>query len=122
MLPSRYLLTESILSAWVKDVFNPRNPIAIEDDSSAACQEVVQAFLDARMRALPRPSALAISPTVDNQESQDEYDKFFIDLNDPEILAALGNEPAQASGTEWKGKEEAVCKVSLIVPRISLPE
>ncbi|KAG2355797.1 methyl methanesulfonate-sensitivity protein 22 [Suillus spraguei] len=96
---------------WVKDVFSPKNPIAIENDSSAACQEVVSAFLDARMRALPRPTAPPISPSVDNQESQDEYDKFFIDLNDPEILAALGDEPAQTSGMEWKQKEEAVCKV-----------
>ncbi|KAG1876642.1 Mus7/MMS22 family-domain-containing protein [Suillus subalutaceus] len=96
---------------WVKDVFSPKNPIAIENDSSAACQEMVSAFLDARMRALPRPTAPPISPSVDNQESQDEYDKFFIDLNDPEILAALGDEPAQTSGMEWKRKEEAVCKV-----------
>ncbi|KAG2068935.1 hypothetical protein BDR04DRAFT_1157335 [Suillus decipiens] len=96
---------------WVKDVFSPKNPIAIENDSSAACQEVVSAFLDARMKALPRPTAPPISPSVDNQESQDEYDKFFIDLNDPEILAALGDEPAQTSGMEWKRKEEAVCKV-----------
>jgi hypothetical protein len=57
--------------------------------------------------------------TAESQESQDEYDKFFIDLNDPEILAALGDEPAQASGLEWKGKEDAVCKVSLIIPPIS---
>ncbi|KAG1734801.1 Mus7/MMS22 family-domain-containing protein [Suillus lakei] len=96
---------------WVKDVFSPKNPIAIENESSAACQEVVSAFLDARMRALPRPTAPPISPSVDNQESQDEYDKFFIDLNDPEILAALGDEPAQTSGMEGKRKEEAVCKV-----------
>ncbi|KAG2141299.1 Mus7/MMS22 family-domain-containing protein, partial [Suillus clintonianus] len=96
---------------WVKDVFSPKNPIAIENDSSAACQEVVSAFLDARMKALPRPVAPPILPSVDNQESQDEYDKFFIDLNDPEILAALGDEPAQTSGMEWKRKEEAVCKV-----------
>ncbi|OAX35443.1 hypothetical protein K503DRAFT_745949 [Rhizopogon vinicolor AM-OR11-026] len=96
---------------WVKDIFNPKNPVAIEDDSSAACQEVVKAFLDARMKALPRPSVPPVSLTVDSQESQDEYDKFFIDLNDPVILAALGDEPAQASGMEWKGKEEAVYKV-----------
>ncbi|KAG0694427.1 Mus7/MMS22 family-domain-containing protein [Suillus ampliporus] len=92
---------------WVKDIFSPKNPIAIENDSSAACQEVVSAFLDARMKALPRPSAPPISPNVDNQESQDEYDKFFIDLDDPEILAALGDEPAQSSGVELKQKEEA---------------
>ncbi|KAG1907648.1 Mus7/MMS22 family-domain-containing protein, partial [Suillus fuscotomentosus] len=96
---------------WVKDVFSPKNPVAIEQNSSASCQEVVSAFLDARMRALPRPTAPPISSSVDNQESQDEYDKFFIDLNDPEILAALGDEPAQTSGMEWKKKEEAVCKV-----------
>ncbi|KAG2110321.1 Mus7/MMS22 family-domain-containing protein [Suillus discolor] len=96
---------------WVKDVFSPKNPIAIEQNSSASCQEVVSAFLDARMRALPRPTAPPISLSVDNQESQDEYDKFFIDLNDPEILAALGDEPAQTSGMEWKRKEEAVCKI-----------
>jgi hypothetical protein len=102
--------------AWVKDVFSPKNPIAIENDSSAACQEVVSTFLDARMRALPRPTAPPISLSIDNQESQDEYDKFFIDLNDPEILAALGDEPAQTSGMEWKRKEEAVCKVALVPP------
>ncbi|KAG1746777.1 Mus7/MMS22 family-domain-containing protein, partial [Suillus paluster] len=96
---------------WVKDVFSPKNPIAIENDSSAACQEVVSAFLDARIRALPRPSAPPALPSVDTQESQDEYDKFFLDLNDPEILAALGDEPAQTSGMELKQKEEAVCKV-----------
>ncbi|KAG1760863.1 Mus7/MMS22 family-domain-containing protein [Suillus occidentalis] len=95
---------------WVKDVFSPKNPIAIENNSSAACQEVVSAFLDARMKALPRPTVPPILPSVD-QESQDEYDKFFIDLNDPEILAALGDEPVQTSGMEWKRKEEAVCKV-----------
>jgi len=78
-------------------------------------REMVNAFLDARMRALPRPATPPTPPTTDSQESQDEYDKFFIDLNDPEILAALGDEPAQASGMEWKRKEEAVYKVGLIV-------
>lgn len=71
------------------------------------------------MKVLPRPTVPPILPSVDNQESQDEYDKFFIDLNDPEILAALGDEPAQTSGMEWKRKEEAVCKVALVVPPIS---
>lgn len=77
---------------------------------------MVKAFLDARIRALPRPSATPVPLTADNQESQDEYDKFFMDLNDPAILAAFGDEPAQATGTELKEKEEAVCKVGLIVP------
>jgi hypothetical protein len=118
-MSTRCLLTLPSSSAWVKDVFSPNNPIAIENDSSAACQEVVSAFLDARMKVLPRPTVPPTLPSVDNQESQDEYDKPFIDLNDPEILAALGDEPAQTSGMEWKRKEEAVCKVALIVPPIS---
>jgi len=107
------------LLAWIKEIFSSKYPIAIEDNSSAACQEVVKVFLDARMKALPRPSAPPVLVTVDSQESQDEYDKFFIDLNDPVILAALGDEPAQTSGMEWKGKEEAVCKVSLVILPIS---
>ncbi|KAG2742748.1 hypothetical protein P692DRAFT_20785828, partial [Suillus brevipes Sb2] len=110
-MSTRCLLTLPSSSAWVKDVYSPNNPIAIENDSSAACQEVVSAFLDARMKVLPRPTVPPTLPSVDNQESQDEYDKPFIDLNDPEILAALGDEPAQTSGMEWKRKEEAVCKV-----------
>lgn len=48
----------------------------------------------------------------DSQESQDDYGAFDLDLDDPELLAALGNEE-HSIVQDNKLNEELVCDVSL---------
>lgn len=74
-------------------------------------RKLLQAFLDARNSALgPRyvPENAAPLPNSDTQES-DDYGMFSLDLNDPRVLAALG----EVEKTPEMEMEERVTKVSL---------
>lgn len=74
---------------------------------------LVQSFLNARLKALPdvQPPPPAVVHSVESQESQDEYDKLPLDLNDEELLAALGEEAEASTVADLKLKEDALCKV-----------
>ncbi|KAF9245333.1 Mus7/MMS22 family-domain-containing protein [Melanogaster broomeanus] len=99
---------------WVTRVFNPRTNLATIAQTGVEIRMLVQSFLNARLKALPQaqlPPPLPIAYSAESQESQDEYDKLFLDLGDAELLAALGNEPEIAVVTDLKAKEDALCKV-----------
>jgi hypothetical protein len=49
----------------------------------------------------------------DSQESQDEFGALELDLNDPELLAALGDDPLSYDVNEVKKKDVRVSQVSI---------
>ncbi|KAF8557733.1 hypothetical protein OG21DRAFT_1601471 [Imleria badia] len=98
---------------WVTRVFNPRADLVTIQQTGVEIRMLVQSFLDARLKALPevQPPPPPVVHTVESQESQDEYDKLFLDLNDEELLAALGEEAEASAVADLKSKEDALCKV-----------
>lgn len=99
--------------AWVTRVFNPRTDLVTIQQTGVEIRMLVQSFLDARLKALPevQPPPPPVVHSVESQESQDEYDKLFLDLNDEELLAALGDEVEASAVADLKSKEDALCKV-----------
>jgi hypothetical protein len=93
---------------WVTRVFNPRTDLVTIQQTGVEIRMLVQSFLDARLKALPNIQPPP-PPVVESQESQDEYDKLF--LNDEELLAALGEEAEASTVADLKSKEDALCKV-----------
>jgi hypothetical protein len=63
---------------------------------------------------IPPPRIQCSLPTTDgeSQESQDEYGALELDLDDPELLAALGDSPTSPEAIEIKGKDARVAQVS----------
>lgn len=64
---------------------------ALPDKRFWEVQKGVQKFLDARAAAIPPPQRppLSMAALPSNEESQDEYGNFDLDLNDPMVVAAF---------------------------------
>ncbi|KIK80889.1 hypothetical protein PAXRUDRAFT_833254 [Paxillus rubicundulus Ve08.2h10] len=99
---------------WITRVFNPRTDLVTIAQTGVEIRMLVRSFLNERLKALPQvqlPPPTPIVHSTESQESQDEYDKLFLDLDDAELLAALGDEPEIVVVTDLKTKEDALCKV-----------
>ncbi|KAI0079439.1 hypothetical protein K474DRAFT_1639613 [Panus rudis PR-1116 ss-1] len=98
---------------WVTRVFSTETDLATVHDTGSAIRKLVQAFLDARAAIIPKPPRPQL-PIInkESQESQEDYG-FDLNLDDPEILAALG-EPAVNSNVvtdDVKAKEKRVAEL-----------
>lgn len=102
--------------AWVTRVFNPRTDLVTIQQTGVEIRMLVQSFLNARQRAVQPPPPPVVH-SVESQESQDEYDKLSLDLNDEELLAALGEEAEASIVADLKSKEDALCKVGFTTIR-----
>lgn len=79
----------------------------------------IQAFLDARTRALPTPRRPALLPL---QESQDEFgDLDDIDLDDPQVIAAVEGKELQLNPAQKMDKHAASVSLfsRLIKPKLN---
>ena len=97
--------------AWVTRIFSTSSNLLHVGGTGEEIRKLVQAFLDAREAALPPTRQLLnVIPrnNEDGQESQEDYGAFDLDLDDPELQAALGNENQHSQVI--KIKEEAVCQ------------
>lgn len=100
--------------AWVTRIFSTSSPLLHVGGTGEEIRKLVQAFLDARQAALPRTRQLSTTiprNNEDSQESQEDYGAFDLDLDDPELQAALGNEQENQHSQVIKIKEDAVCQV-----------
>ena len=98
-------------AAWVTGIFSTGTSLSISTSTSNEIRTFVQAFLDARGRVIPRPRRPLPRVTVeDSQDSQDDYGQFDIDLDDPELLAALGEDAGPSDYKENKEKDKIVCE------------
>jgi hypothetical protein len=59
----------------------------------------------------PRPKPFL---SEDKQDSQDNYGLLELDLDDAELLAALGEDQFSSRAIDNKSKDERVCKVNYI--------
>ncbi|PIL22731.1 hypothetical protein GSI_15424 [Ganoderma sinense ZZ0214-1] len=96
---------------WVTRIFSTGTSLSINTSTSNEIRTFVQAFLDARGRVIPRPRRPPPRVAVeDSQDSQDDYGQFDIDLDDPELLAALGEDAGPSDYKENKDKDKLVCE------------
>ncbi|KAI0357556.1 hypothetical protein OH77DRAFT_1510566 [Trametes cingulata] len=96
---------------WVTRVFSTATTLSSVLSTGDQIRRFVQAFLDARARVIPKPRRP--TPRIiaeDSQESQYDYEQFELDLDDPELLAALGEDPAASAQSENKEKDKRVCQ------------
>ncbi|KAK0488920.1 Mus7/MMS22 family-domain-containing protein [Armillaria novae-zelandiae] len=72
--------------------------------------DILARFFDARTSVLPPPERPLLPSTVESQESQDEYGMFDLDMNDPDLLAALGENSPPIAACDFKSKDQALSK------------
>lgn len=79
--------------------------------TSLEIRRLVESMVKARTNALPPPKFPRIDlPPPSNQESQDEYGGFDLDINDPALIAALG-EDLSTNTEDLRNLDEELCKV-----------
>ncbi|KAK0202807.1 Mus7/MMS22 family-domain-containing protein [Desarmillaria ectypa] len=71
--------------------------------------DILVRFFDARASVLPPPERPSVPSTIESQESQDEYGMFDLDMDDPALLAALGEKPLPTT-CDPKSKDQALYK------------
>ena len=75
-------------------------------------QRLVQTFLNVRAAYMPKPRRPTIhTATEDSQESQDYFGMFDIDLDDPDLQAALGDEAESPEAKEAYRKDKLLAEV-----------
>ena len=75
-------------------------------------QRFVQTFLNVRAGYMPKPRRPTIhAATEDSQESQDYFGMFDLDLDDPDLQAALGDESESPEAKEVGRKERLLAEV-----------
>ncbi|KAI6149743.1 Mus7/MMS22 family-domain-containing protein [Pisolithus tinctorius] len=98
---------------WITRVFNPGTNLVMLSQTGLEIRMLVQSFLNARTKALPPVQPPPPPATADamNAESQEEYEKLYLELDDAELLAALGEEAVALAVNDLKAKDDALCKV-----------
>ncbi|OBZ69025.1 hypothetical protein A0H81_11232 [Grifola frondosa] len=96
---------------WVTRVFSNTTTLPSMATTGMEIRRLVQAFLDARAKVVPRPARPRPPVVEETEESQEDYGHFDLDLNDPELLAALGGNEDSSSATANKEKEKIVCEI-----------
>ena len=86
-------------------------PLTTATSTGDEIRRLVQAFLDARGQVIPKPPRPRIRVEAeDSQESQYDYGAFDLDLNDPMVLVALGDE-VDPDYKDNQEKDKVVCEV-----------
>ncbi|TFK51700.1 hypothetical protein OE88DRAFT_1658283 [Heliocybe sulcata] len=99
---------------WVTRVFAASTNLANVASTGIEIRKLVQAFLDARTAVMPKPRIsrpAPANPGVFQEDSQDNYGDFDLDMDDPELLEALGENSGASLQKEVNAKDEVVCKV-----------
>ncbi|CDO69890.1 hypothetical protein BN946_scf184884.g49 [Trametes cinnabarina] len=97
---------------WVTRIFSTATTLSTVSAVGDQIRRLVQAFLDVRALVIPKPRRP--QPRViaeDSQESQYDYDQFDLDLDDPDLLAALGEDISSSDASENKEKDRVVCGI-----------
>ncbi|EIN06032.1 hypothetical protein PUNSTDRAFT_145408 [Punctularia strigosozonata HHB-11173 SS5] len=91
---------------WISETLNPTVGLVDLRSTGYAVRSLVQAFLDARSAYMPKPRR---PRKTHHSEDSQEYDDFELDLNDPALLVALGEAPAERSDAVIK--EARLCQI-----------
>lgn len=107
-------IVDYIRLAWITRLFSSMS-LTSAANTGLEIRALVQSFLDARRAAMPNPQRrIAVVASEESQESQDYYGDFDLDLDDPELQAALGNDVFPALKNENTAKDQIICNVSFI--------
>jgi hypothetical protein len=109
------MLPDRDIAAWVTRIFVKSTNLAHVGKTGLEIRRLVQAFLDARQAAMPAPQrhpGAVLVGDQESQESQEDYGIFDLDLDDPELQAALGNDGECSITTQNRAKDELVWQVS----------
>ena len=88
------------------------NDIANLPTTGIEIQRLVQTFLNIRAAYMPKLRRPTIHiATEDSQESQDYFGMFDIDLDDPDLQAALGDEAESPEAKEVARKDKLLAEV-----------
>ena len=98
-------------AAWVTRIFAQFTNLTHVGKTALEIRRLVQAFLDARQAAIPGPQRHPIVVAGGDQESQEDYGAFDLDLDDPELQAALGDDGESSVANQNRAKDELVCQV-----------
>ncbi|KZP26671.1 hypothetical protein FIBSPDRAFT_1040698 [Athelia psychrophila] len=120
--PQQYPDPKLMTGPWLARIFAAQDLIS-SAHTGFEIRSLVQAFLNARQAAMPRPKRPAVVAAVDeeSQESQDYYADFDdFDMEDPQFQAALDNDAQSAPINENQSKDASLCNVldSTIAPAI----
>ncbi|KAL6308241.1 Mus7/MMS22 family-domain-containing protein [Sparassis latifolia] len=98
---------------WIARVFSNQTNLTSVITTGLEIRRLVQAFLDARARVIPRPPRPRPVSAVaeETQESQEDYGMFDLNMDDPELLAALGEVEESARMQDQKAKETVVAEI-----------
>jgi hypothetical protein len=93
---------------WLAQLFQSS---VIENKRAAdSIRKYIQVFLESRQVALPPARHLA-PPAVPQEESQEEYGDFNIDLDDPQLLAVLEGPPVEPPVDSHRERDKQVANV-----------
>ncbi|CAL1712168.1 unnamed protein product [Somion occarium] len=98
---------------WISRIFSIETDLTSVSKIRTEVRRLVHEFLRARAAVIPKP-VRSRKPSVvleESQESQDDYGQFDIDLNDPELLAALGESNSSSLSDDLLGKEQRVSEL-----------
>ncbi|KAI6023617.1 hypothetical protein BKA83DRAFT_3461144 [Pisolithus microcarpus] len=96
--------------AWIMRVFDPATNLAMPSQTGLEIRMLVQSFLNARTKALPPAQPHPASTDAMNPESQEEYERLRFELDDAELLAALGEGPVAPAIDILQAQDDASCK------------
>lgn len=95
-------------------IFSAQSNLTAVATTRTEIRKLVQAFLNVRATVIPKPPRPRPA-SEESQESQEDYGDFDLNLDDPELLAALGDPSQSIAAQENKTKDKAVAEVSSVV-------
>ena len=109
--------SDRIVIAWVTRIFSNATNLTQVRTTALEIRRLVQAFLNARQTAMPASQRHpVVAPRAeDSQESQEDYGTFDLDLNDPELQAALGDDMESSIANQNKVKDGLVSQVGCVL-------
>lgn len=107
---TRYPEPAFLEGPWVTRIFSAQSNLTAVATTRTEIRKLVQAFLNVRATVIPKPPRPRPA-SEESQESQEDYGDFDLNLDDPELLAALGDPSQSMAAQENKTKDKAVAEI-----------
>ncbi|OSX59709.1 hypothetical protein POSPLADRAFT_1048198 [Postia placenta MAD-698-R-SB12] len=107
---TRYPEPAFLEGPWVTRIFSAQSNLTAVATTRTEIRKLVQAFLNVRATVIPKPPRPRPA-SEESQESQEDYGDFDLNLDDPELLAALGDPSQSIAAQENKTKDKAVAEI-----------
>ncbi|TIC02395.1 hypothetical protein E3Q17_01443 [Wallemia mellicola] len=84
------IVTPSLDKGWTKNILE--SPLALTSDIGIEVIKCVETFLDMRRHAMPVSTRKTYEETAEDDNDDDEFEMFDLDINDPHLNKLLGEE------------------------------